>query len=114
MPMRSGYADKVYIVTSGENMSIYAAGNIAMAVKNFQNRNYARLGGFILNSRNVKDEAQKVQTLAQDFDSAVVGTLERSTLVQEAEELNRALLSVYPQSDMAQSYRALAEKILKD
>ena len=29
MPMRKGYADKVFIVTSGENMSIHAAANIA-------------------------------------------------------------------------------------
>ncbi|MBO5923130.1 MAG: AAA family ATPase, partial [Lentisphaeria bacterium] len=56
MPMRSGYADKVYIITSGENMSIYAAANIAMALKNFESRNYAALGGFILNCREVKDE----------------------------------------------------------
>ena len=56
MPMRKGYADKVYIITSGENMSVYAAANIAMALKNFENRNYAALGGFILNRRNVKDE----------------------------------------------------------
>lgn len=28
MPMRKGYADKVFIVTSGENMSIHAAANM--------------------------------------------------------------------------------------
>ena len=38
MPMRKGYADKVFIVTSGENMSIHAAANIAMAIDNFKNR----------------------------------------------------------------------------
>lgn len=32
VPMRGGYADKVFMVTSGENMAIYAAANIAMAV----------------------------------------------------------------------------------
>ena len=32
MPMRGGYADKVFIITSGENMAIHAAANIAMAV----------------------------------------------------------------------------------
>ena len=54
MPMRKGYADKVFIVTSGENMSIHAAANIAMAIDNFKNRGYASLGGLILNRRNVK------------------------------------------------------------
>ena len=31
MPMRKGYADKVFIITSGENMAIHAGANIAMA-----------------------------------------------------------------------------------
>lgn len=47
MPMRKGYADKVFIITSGENMSIHAGANIAMAVENFRNRGYASLGGII-------------------------------------------------------------------
>ena len=45
MPIREGYAHRVYIVTSGENMAIYAAANIAMAVENFRERGYASLGG---------------------------------------------------------------------
>ena len=53
MPMRKGYADKVFIITSGENMAIHAGANIAMAVENFKTRGYASLGGIILNRRNV-------------------------------------------------------------
>ena len=34
MPMRSGYADRVFILTSGENMALHAAANIAM-IQNF-------------------------------------------------------------------------------
>ena len=37
MPMRGGYADQVFVLTSGENMAIHAAANIAMAVENFKN-----------------------------------------------------------------------------
>ena len=53
MPMRGGYADKIFIITSGVNMAIHAAANIAMAVENFKNRGYAGLGGLILNRRDV-------------------------------------------------------------
>ena len=113
MPMRNGYADKVYIITSGENMSIYAAANIAMALKNFQSRNYAELGGFILNCRDVKDEANKVAALADDFDSLITGIIPRSSLVAEAEEMQKTLLSAYPASDIAKAYRSLAEKIME-
>ena len=88
MPMRKGYADKVFIITSGENMAIHAGANIAMAVDNFRNRGYASLGGVIL------------------------GTLSRSELVLEAENRGKTLLEAYPDCEMAEEYRTLAEQIL--
>ncbi len=89
MPMRSGYADKVFIITSGENMSIHAAANIAQAVSSFSDRGYAGLGGLILNRRGVKNEEEKVAELADDIHSAVIGTLDRSETVQDAEALEQ-------------------------
>lgn len=111
MPMRKGYADKVFIITSGENMSIHAGANIAMAVENFKNRGYATLGGFILNRRNVANEEEKVQELAEDFHTKVIGTLSRSELVIKAEEKGRTVMECFPDSEMAEEYRNLAEEI---
>ena len=91
MPMRRGYADKVFVITSGENMAIHAAANIAMAVENFKDRGYAQLGGLILNRRNVKNEEEKVAELAEDIHSKVIGTLSRSELVTDAEEQQKVL-----------------------
>ena len=112
MPMRKGYADKVFIITSGENMAIHAGANIAMAVDNFRNRGYASLGGVILNRRNVPGEEEKVRELAEDFHTRVVGTLSRSELVLEAESRGKTLLEAYPDCEMAEEYRTLAEQIL--
>ena len=56
VPMREGYADYVFVLTSGENMAIHAAANIGLAVENFSKRGYAKLGGIILNRRDVRDE----------------------------------------------------------
>ena len=78
---RNGYADKVFIITSGENMAIHAAANIAMAVDNFKNRGYAQLGGIILNRRDVPREEEKVAELADDFHTKVIGTLSHSEQV---------------------------------
>ena len=113
MPMRAGYADKVFVITSGENMAIHAAANIAMAIENFKGRGYATLGGIILNRRNVKNEAEKVAELADDLHSTVIHTLSRSDTVQEAEELGKTVVEAFPESPMAGEYRALAEKILE-
>ena len=113
MPMRKGYADKVFIITSGENMAIHAGANIAMAVDNFKNRGYASLGGIILNRRNVPREEEKVKELADDFHTEVIGSLDHSELVLKAEEQGKTLLEAYPDSGMADEYRKLAKKILK-
>ena len=47
-PIREGYAEKVLIVTSGEKMALYAANNISSAVRNFEDRSYARVFGIVL------------------------------------------------------------------
>lgn len=113
MPMRNGFADFVFILTSGEKMALYAAANIAMAVGNFSSRGYAKLGGLILNKRNVKNELAKVEELAEDFNTSVAGTLEWSALVQEAEEQKQCLLAAFPSSAEAAAYRTLADNIIK-
>jgi nitrogenase iron protein NifH len=112
MPMRKGYADAVFVVTSGENMAIHAAANIAMAVEHFQDRGYAKMGGIILNRRNVKQEDEKVQELAADIHTHVVGTLHRSEIVVAAEDLRKTVIEAFPDSAMADEYRQLAGAVL--
>lgn len=114
MPMRDGYADKVFIITSGENMAIHAAANIAMAVENFQSRGYASLGGLILNRREVKNEQEKVEELAADIHSRIIGSLSRSQTVQAAEELHRTVIEAFPDSEMANEYRKLAAQVMAE
>ena len=113
MPMRKGYADAVCIVTSGENMSIHAAGGIALAVKNFQGRGYASLGGFVLNRRNVADEEEKVRALAADFESEILGDLPWSPEIQEAERRNTTAVSAFPESGISHRIRELADRLLQ-
>ena len=113
MPMRGGYADKVFVITSGENMAIHAAANIAMAIEGFKGRGYAGLGGIILNRRNVKEEDAKVAELANDIHSEIIGTLSRSDTVQEAEDLGKTVVEAFPDSTMAEEYRVLAKEVLK-
>ncbi len=113
MPMRPGYAEHVFVVTSGENMSIHAAANIAMAVEGFGNRGYADFAGLILNRRNVKNEDEKVAELAVDIRSKIVGTLNRSDVVLEAEELGKTVIEAFPDSEMAREDRTLADAVIE-
>ena len=112
MPMRKGYADQVYIVTSGEPMSVYAAGNIAMALENFRNRDYAELGGFILNERNVPSEKENVLRLAEDFNSTLTGIIHRSPWIARAEKEHQNVICAFPESETTAEFTLLAKKIL--
>lgn len=75
MPLRKGYADEIYIVTSGEKMSLFAARNIARAVDQFKGWGYAQLKGIILNARGLQRNpswlreqlARSVQMLSPKF-----------------------------------------------
>ena len=113
VPMRAGYAQNVFIVTSGENMALHAAANIALAVESFRSRGYARLGGVILNRRCVRHEEEKVRELCGDVRTRLAGALPRSPLVQEAEELGKTVVEAFPESEMAAEYRRLASALLR-
>ena len=113
MPMRAGYADKIFIITSGEYMAIHAAVNIATAIDNFKDRGYASLGGVILNKRNVKNEEKKVNEFIENIDSKLVGTLDRDEIVVVAEEDKKTVLEAFPESLMAKEYEVLADNLLK-
>ncbi len=114
MPIREGYAHRVYIVTSGENMAIYAAANIAMAVENFRERGYASLGGLILNRRDVPDERAKVETLAADIRTDIAADLPRENAISDAEVQGLPVFETAPDSDYANAVRGLARKMLAD
>lgn len=113
MPMRAGYADKIFIITSGEYMAIHAAINIATAIDNFKDRGYASLGGVILNKRNVKNEEEKVNEFIENIDSKLVGMLDRDEIVVVAEEDKKTVLEAFPESLMAKEYEVLADNLLK-
>jgi nitrogenase iron protein NifH len=114
MPMREGYADEVIIVSSGEMMALYAAHNIAQAVKNFAGRSYASLGGIILNRRNIADERALVEKAAGEIGTLIIGEVPRCSLVQDAEAQGKTVLETFPASEMSQTYRNLARLIFHD
>ncbi len=113
MPIRGGYADHVFVVTSGEMMSLYAANNIASAIKSFGTRGYARFEGMILNSRNIENELEIVQKAAAEMETQIVKVLPRSGEVQLAEAEKKTVVEALPQSEMAAEYRELAKQVLE-
>lgn len=112
MPIRGGYAEEVYIVSSGEMMSLYAANNIASAVKMFGKRKYASLKGIILNSKNIENEETLVLQAAKEIETDVIYKIERNPLVQQAEALGKTVVSAFKDSEMSKNYSQLARMLL--
>ncbi len=112
MPIRNGYADEVYIVTSGEMMSMYAASNISTAVNQFRNRGYASLKGLILNAKNVENEYDLVQKLATEINSTIYHYIPRDKVVQLSENDGKTVIEKEVNCEMASVYLELAKKII--
>lgn len=112
MPIRNQYANEVYIVTSGEMMSMYAASNISRAVIQFKSRGYAELKGLILNAKNVENEKELVENLCDEIDTSIFHHIPRNPLVQEAENAGKTVIEAFMESDMANIYMDLAKKIM--
>ena len=114
MPLRGEYSDAAMVVTSGEMMSLYAAGNIMHALAGFQKRGYARFAGLVANMRNVEDEDGKIARFCEEEGACVRARIPRSRVVGQAEELRRCVVDAFPESEEAGCYRALAHEVERD
>ncbi len=113
MPIRDGYASEVFIVSSGEMMALYAANNIAQAIKNFGRRGYAKLEGIILNAKNIDDEVNIVNKACEEIGTDVVTYIPRCGDIQTAENSGGTVFEFVPDSTMLEIYSTLADKVLE-
>ena len=113
-PIREGYASKVLIVTSGEKMALYAANNINNAVKNFEDRSYAKVYGIVLNHRNVENETEKVTEFADSVGLPIVGEVPRSDEITRCEDRGMTVVEGEPESLAAQAFLNLAKELLEN
>lgn len=111
-PIREGYAQKVIIITSGEKMALYAANNINTAVKNFEERSYAKVFGVVLNHRNVENELEKVRAFTDEAGLSILGEIPRSNEINRCEDKGQTVIEDDPESDISKRFIALAQLLL--
>ena len=114
MPIREGKAEEIYIVCSGEMMSLYAANNIAKGIARYATSGRVRLGGLICNSRMVDGELEIVQAFAKRLGTQVVGFVPRDNVVQHAELARKTVIEYDPQAAQGDEYRKLAKTIAEN
>jgi nitrogenase iron protein NifH len=111
MPIREGKAKEIYIVASGEMMSLYAANNICKGIKKYADKGEVRLGGIICNSRNVDNELDLLRSFAAELNSKLLYFIPRNNIVQHAELNRKTVIEYNSESEQANEYRALAQAI---
>jgi nitrogenase iron protein NifH len=112
VPLRKGFADRVYIVTSEELMAVYAANNILRGVRNYD-ADASRLAGLILNSRGPGEDPDPVHRFARAAGLPIVCHIPRSDCFRKAEEQNEPVIHAFPQSPESDLFRKLGRQIRK-
>ncbi len=111
VPMRPKYTDAVFIVTSGEFLSLYAANNILKGVSRHSGGE-PRLGGIIFNSRGSKRERSMVEAFSDATGVPIVARFERSERFASAESAGKTLCESFPHSNEAEEFHRLADHIV--
>ncbi|QAT50418.1 nitrogenase iron protein [Caproiciproducens sp. NJN-50] len=111
MPIREGKAKEIYIVASGEMMSLYAANNISKGIRRYAERGGVRLGGIICNSRNVDRELDLLRAFSKELGTQLIHFIPRDNIVQRAEIKRQTVIQYSPESAQAEEYRQLAQKV---
>ncbi|MDR3324524.1 MAG: nitrogenase iron protein [Spirochaetaceae bacterium] len=111
MPIREGKAKEIYIVASGEMMSLYAANNICKGIRKYATKGEVRLGGIICNSRNVDNEIDLLRAFAGAISSHLIYSVPRDNIVQHAEINRKTVIDYNGGHPQAAEYRALSQAL---
>ena len=111
MPIREGKAKEIYIVCSGEMMSLYAANNICRGITRYAAQGKTKLGGLICNSRLVDNEKDLVEEFASRLGTKMIYFIPRDNIVQHAELNRKTVIEQAPECNQADEYRSLAREI---
>jgi nitrogenase iron protein NifH len=111
MPIRENKAQEIYIVMSGEMMAMYAANNISKGILKYANSGGVRLGGLVCNERKTDKEYELAESLAKKLGTQLIYFVPRDNIVQHAELRRMTVVEYAPESQQAQHYRNLAEKV---
>ncbi|NMA11794.1 MAG: P-loop NTPase [Chloroflexi bacterium] len=113
MPLREGVADEIYLVTTADFMSLYAANNICRGIRKYAQRGSIRLAGVIYNARSSMDNPGLVEDFAHKIGTQVIGKLPMSELIAKSELARQTVLERYPKSEVSNCFRRLSDMIMK-
>ncbi|MDR2648495.1 MAG: AAA family ATPase [Clostridiales bacterium] len=111
VPIREGIAKHVFTVSSADFMSVYAANNLFRGILKYSRSGGALLGGVIANSVSGGYSKEIISDFTNRTKTRIVEYAPRSITVTQCELRGKTVVEGAPESEQAQIYMSLAEKI---
>ena len=111
VPMREKYVDKVYIVSSSEFMSIYAANNILKSVSRFSDKEKNIFGGLIHNQRTENSKDEIIKSFAKNTNINVLKDIPFTNEIVMSELMGKTVIEALPDSNLCEIFISLAHII---
>lgn len=109
-PITRGYADDIYIVSSGEQASLYAANNICKGM----NENRKLIQGLILNSAGFANETEIVERFCEKTGIPLITRIPRDEVFPMMELAGKTAVDNGCSEKTLQAYQEAMDYILKD
>lgn len=111
-PLRND-TDEMYIVTSGEFNSLFAANNLCLGFVNNSFGN-VKIGGIIGNSRGIKNENKLIQKFAEKVNLPLITIIPREQMIEESTIQHKPVIELFEYSDIASLFEKLSLQILEN
>lgn len=110
-PLRENIADEVYIVSTSDFMSLYAANNICKGIQKYAKTGSVRLSGIIHNGRSSQENGALMAEFAKGLGTQILGFIPMSVEITKAEILKKTVIEQFPEAEISQVFKALGEAI---
>ncbi|KNZ40738.1 AAA family ATPase [Acetobacterium bakii] len=114
IPMRKQCVDAVYIVTSSEFMSLYAANNILKGISHYETPQQKLFGGFIHNRWASKTDKAVVDHFIQMTESRLIASIEQNQAIKMAEYERNTIIEANPQAPISQVIETLGKDLFRE
>lgn len=111
VPMRQHYADQVYIVTSPDFMSVYAANNILKGIRHYSTEENSLLGGLILNHVKNEGDIRIGERFSAITGAPIKAVIRESSEMRIAEFQRRLFTQEFPEGKNTAALKEFAKKL---
>lgn len=114
-PLKKKKVDKIFVVTSGEFNSLFAANNLCKGYINCMlNQVGIKFGGVIANLRGGEQELEIITKFCQEISAPLVGAIPRDERIEQSTILGKPIIDMENTSNLSALYMSIYERMETD